>query len=716
MRLFAQGRSLLAAVFRHSRGENDMEEELRAHIAERTQDLERGGLGRGEAFRQARLEFGGYERFKDECREAGGGHFLQTLLQDLRFGFRMFRKSPAFTAVAVLTLALGIGTNTVIFSYVNAWLIKPLPYPQAERLMAFKAHDTKRGWTANSVPSTADYLDLEAEAKSFERAVAWTTWNFNLTGDGPPALVEGGRVSWGFFDALGARPIAGRTFLPEDDQAGRGHVAILGQGLWETRYASDRGIIGRSIRINDEPYTVVGVMPATFQFPLMGIANLWTPMAMTDAQRADRNNSWFSAFGKLKPGVTPAQANAECAAIFAHLEKEYPDTNANTTVVLTSLNDEIGKNEGAPQVLICFWIVGLILLIACANVANLMLARTARRVREFALRRALGATRGRLIRQLLSESVLLFLFGSVGAVLFGLCGIHVIDAAIPGHVRGYIVNYGHVGLDVTTLAFTMGIALGCGLLFGLAPAVENSRLDPNVTLKEESGQASGSSGGARLRRILVGAEVAVAVVVLVSTALLVRSFIISVRSSPGFTPANVVAAQLALPKTRYPQPALMRTFTQDVLSRLRALPQVESVGAASSVPFGGFGQGVEVRATNKPAPLPGQRFGARYTAVSTDYFATMHIRVLKGRTFTSADSAGAFPSAVIGQTLADRLWPGEDPIGQQLQFGDQHTLCTIVGVVGDVKMYNLRANPERQMYVSLEQFPSPTLAFVLRSA
>ncbi|HKF58777.1 MAG TPA: ABC transporter permease, partial [Blastocatellia bacterium] len=556
---------------------------------------------------------------------------MQTLWQDLRYGVRMLAKNPGFTAIAVLTLALGIGANTAIFSYLNAWVIKPLPYPQSERLFIFESHDKKRGWTSESLTSTASFLDFQKQNTSFDQTVGWTSWNFNLTGDGTPALIEGGRVSWNYFDVLGAKPILGRTFTQDEDGPGPPPVAILSQGLWQSRYASDPKIIGRNIKIDGVPYSVVGVMPGTFQLPLMGIANLWTPLSLTDKDRADRGSSWFSAFGRLKPGVTPEQAAAECAAIFGRLESQFPQTNTNLTLLATSMADIIGQHEGVPQVIICLVIVGLVLLIACANVANLMLARATARTKEFAVRGALGATTPRLARQLLTESMLLFFSGGVGGAFFGLWGMKLIDSWIPGHVRGFLVNYGHVDLDITTLVFTLGIALLCGLVFGSAPAFENARLDVNRTLKEASGQASGSKRGARLRQVFVAAEIALAVVVLISATLLVKSFVISVRSSPGYNAENLMIAQVALPKTKYAQDWSERNFTEDVLGRVRALPQAVSVGAASSVPYGGFGQGVEVRAVGKPAPRPGESIGARYTAVSRDYLSTMQIGLVKGR-------------------------------------------------------------------------------------
>ncbi len=305
MTLWSRIRSWLSATLRRSRTESEMDAELRFHMEAYAEDLMRGGVAPGEAMRRARLEFGGIERAKEECREARGVNHFETLVQDLRYGLRMLRKNPGFTVVAVLTLALGIGANTAIFSYVNAWMIKPLPYPQADRLMVFVSHDKKKGWTRNGLTSTASFLDFQKQNSSFEQTALWTGWNFNLTGDGAPALVEGGRVSWNYFDALGAKPMLGRTFTPDEDRPGAGHVAILSQGLWQSRFAGEPKIIGRNITIDGEAYAVVGVMAGTFQFPLMGLANLWTPLALTDKARADRGSSWFSAFGRLRPGVTP---------------------------------------------------------------------------------------------------------------------------------------------------------------------------------------------------------------------------------------------------------------------------------------------------------------------------------------------------------------------------------------------------------------------------
>lgn len=641
---------------------------------------------------------------------------MHTLLQDLRYGLRMLRKSPGFTAIAILTLALGIGANTAVFSYVNAWLIKPLPYPQADRLMVLLSHDTKKGWTGNSVTSTADFLDYQNQNASFEQLAGWTSWYFNLTSDGPPDRVIGGLVSWNFFQTLGAQPMLGRAFVAQESEPASSHVAILSHGLWESRFAADPKIIGRKITLQDETYTVVGVMPSGFQYPLMGISNIWAPLVLDDKQRADRNGSWFSAFGRLKPGVSQEKAGAEIASFASHLEEVYPQTNTNQTTLLSPMTYEIGKNEGTVQVMICFWIVGLVVLIACANVANLMLARASRRTKEFAVRRALGASRTRLVRQLLTESLLLFSFGGAAGVLFGVWGMHWIEDAIPGKIRGYLVNFGRVDLDVATLAYTVGIALLCGVIFGLAPAFESSGLDVNRALKEAAGQVSGSRGGARMRRIFVVGEIAIAIVVLTSTALLVESFVHMVYDDLGFQPRNLMMTQLVVPPTKYISDAHVRNFYDQVLARVRALPEVATADASEYIPFGESNQVYVIHVSGRPPAQAGEEIGADYSAVTPGYFSTMQIPLIRGRSIDPGDGPGTPNVVVINDTLMRQQFPKEDPIGRQLEVGEKHTVCTIVGVVHGVKRFTLGDRPERQIYVSAAQFPKAYMSIVVRAS
>src|SRR6202167_638101 len=706
----------LRALFQRKAVETELDEELRFHFEQHVEKFLAAGLTREEATRRARLEFGGLDQVKEECRDARGTHFIETFLQDLRYGFRMLRKSPGFAAVAVLTLALGIGANTAIFSYVNAWIIKPLAYPHADRLMVLLSHDTKKGWTSTGVTSNADFLDYAQQNTSFEQIVPWTTWYFNLTGDGPPDRVLGGMVGWNFFQTLGAQPMLGRTFVPQEAEAASSHVAILSRGLWESRFASDPRIIGRAITLQGETYTVVGVMPASFQFSLMGVSNLWTPLALDEKARSDRTSSWFSAFGRLKPSVTPEQAGVDFAAIAARLEKSYPQTNTNQTTLLSSMIFEIGKNEGKEQAMVCFWIVGLILLMACANVTNLMLARASQRTKEFALRGALGASRGRLVRQMLTEFLLLFSMGGVAGALFGVWGVHWIENSIPARIRGYLVHYGRGSLDGTTFAYTFGIALLCGIIFGLAPALGTSGLDINRNLKEATGQAHGGRAGTRVRSVLVAGEIAMAVVVLISTALLVQDFVHLFLRDIGFQPQNLMAAQLVIPSAKYKSDAQLRTFYDQVMERVRAIPGVASADASEYIPFSESIQVETIQIVGRPAPQPGEEIGADTTAVTPGFFNTMQIALLRGRSIATGDDFGAPNVVVINQTLMRQQFAGQDPIGRQLDVGEKHRICTIVGVVHDVKKNNLSDRPARQIYLAVAQFPSSYMSIVARTS
>jgi predicted permease len=715
MRLLVRARSFLRNLLQIRGVEVDLDQEVHAHLELLIQENIRAGMPPQEAQRAARIELGGIEQVKEEVREKRLGNWLHSVLSDCRYGLRQLRKNPGFTTVVVMTLALGIGANTAIFSYVNEWLIKPPPYPQTGRLMVLLSHDTKKGWTSKDVTSTADFLDYQRQNTSFEQLACWTSWNFNLTSDGSPDRIDGGLVSWNFFQTLGVQPILGRVFSPQEGEPGSSHVAILSRGLWESRFAGDLQIIGRTIKLQGETYTVVGVMPSDFQFPLMGVANIWAPLALDAKQRADRNSSWFQAFGRLKPGVTEQQAAAEIETIAARLEKLYPQTNANLSSLLSSMTYQIGKNEGAEQILIDFWIVGLVLLIACANVANLMLARASGRTKEFAVRGALGASRARLIRQLLTESLLLFSAGGAAGLLFAGWGNHWVAASIPERIRGYLVNYGRVNLDSTTFAYTFGVTLLCGMVFGLAPAFESTGPDLARAFKESGGRASGSRRATRLRHIFVASEVAMAVVVLISTALLVESLVHMVYGGLGFQPQGIMAAELVIPPNKYSSRSQVRGFYEDVLARVRALPEVASAGASEYIPFGDSNQVEHIRVVGRPPAAPGEERGAQYTAVTLNYFSTMQIPLLRGRFIELRDGPDAPSVVVINETLALEQFPNENPIGQQIEIPLQHKMLTIVGIVHDVKQFTLSDLPEPQLYLSAAQFPSGYMSIVARA-
>lgn len=703
------------AIFRRESVERDMDEELRFHFDAAVAKHQAAGQTREEARRMARLEFGAADNVREEIRDARGTAWLETVVQDLRYGMRMLWKSPGYAAIAILTLTMGIGANTAIFSFVNAWMLKPLPFPNAEQLMVLQSHDIKRDLTWNNVTSSADFYDYAKENKSFVAVVPWSGWFYNLTGDGRPDRVAGALVGWNFFQTLGAQPMMGRLFEEQESEPSSSHVAILSRGLWETRYAADPKIIGRRITLQGETYEVVGVMPATFQFTLTGIANVWTPLAADDKGRSDRRNAWFGAFGRLKPGVTQAQANAEAAAFWARLAKQYPDTDTNSQTLVSSMAYEIGKNEGTPQVMVCFWLVGLVLLIACANVANLMLARASTRMKEFAVRGALGASRARLIRQLLTESAVLFISGGLWGAAFAWCILHAIESTYPDKIRGYLVNYGRVDLDFTALVYTFGIALVCGVIFGMAPAFQNSGPDVNRALKEASGQMSGSKRVAKTRRLFVGAQIALAVVVLITTALLAESFGHMVYDEMGFRPANVVTAQLVLPSIKYAMDEQVRAFYDQVETKIAALPGVAASSASEYIPFGDSSQSSTIQVAGRPPALPGDNVVAEFSAVTPGYLRTMQIPLLRGRGIETTDGPDAPKVVVINETLAKRQFPNEDPIGHKLELGSAHTAYTIVGVVHDVKRYSMVERPEMQMYMPQAQLSSSSMNLMVRT-
>jgi putative ABC transport system permease protein len=713
--MLADLKSRLASLFRRNRVEDELDAELRFHFDKHVAKLEASGLSHQDALRQTRLEFGTNDSVKEEHRDARGVRPLENFAQDVAYGLRILRKSPGYAIIAILTLALGIGANAAIFSYIEAWVIKPLPYPQAQQLMVIQSHNTKQGWTSWQVSSTADYLDFEKQSTSFEQLAMWNAWQYNLTGDGRPDRVDGGLVGWNFFQTLGVQPIMGRAFIEQEGQPANSHVAIISRGLWQSRFAGDPKIIGREINLQGETYTVVGVMPANFQFPIMGIANIWTPLALDDKGRADRDTSWFCALGRLKPGVTAQQAAAEALAFSQRQEKLYPKSNTDLVLQIRSLSDRVGENEGTPQLEIAFWVVGLVLLIACANVANLMLARASRRAKEFAVRGALGATRGRLIRQLLTESALLFLVGGAAGAIVAHTILKTIDRGFPEKIRGYLINYGHVDLDVNALLYTFGIAALCGVVFGLVPAFQSSGLDVGRTLKEASGQLAGNRRVARTRRIFVGAQIALAVVVMICTALLVESFAHMTFDRMGFNPTNLEVTQLVLPKSRYAADSDTLSFYDRALARIQALPEVSGAAAGQYIPFGDANQMKAIHVAGRPPAQPGEGVSAVYSAITPSYLSTMQIGLLRGRGIESSDGSAAPKVILINETVAREDFHDENPIGQVLEIGEEKEAFTIVGVVSDVKRWALSDSPERQIYVPFAQAPSGYMSIVVRS-
>jgi putative ABC transport system permease protein len=634
---------------------------------------------------------------------------------DLRFGLRMLRKSPAFTLIAVIALALGIGANTAIFSVVNALLLRPLPFKNPEQLVMIWENATHLGFPKNT-PSPANFLDWQKQSTAFSGMAAVAPKNFNLTGVGEPERLDGRRASANLFDLLGVNPITGRTFVPQDDQPGT-KVAILGENLWKRRFGGDPSIIGRAIALNGETYTVVGVVPANFQLPSFGIWHdqVWVPLAFPAEEAANRGDHFLEVIGRLKPGVTLQSAQAEMETIAARLAQQYPDFNTRIGAFVNPLDEEI-VGDMKPALLILLGAVAFVLLIACANVANLLLARAAVRQKEIALRLALGADRARLTQQLLVESVLLSLLGGIVGLGLAYAGLHVLTQFIPGD----LAQADSIAIDAKVLAFTLGIAIVTGLAFGLAPASQASNFDLNETLKEGSRDSSAGVRGKRLRSAMVVAEVAVSFILLIGAGLLINSFIHLRNLDPGFRADHLLVMNLDLSDVRYPDNPRRVAFFDEVVRRVQALPGVRSVAVAGNLPLVYHGDSMTIGVEGIADPPPDQMPDVIFRTVGPNYFNTMGIALVRGRDFNDNDTLDTALAVVVSEKTAQRFWPNEDPLGKRLKPGgtmSQSPWRTVIGVVKDVRQNDFIAQPKMQMYFDFRQTKSLVAnALVVRTA
>jgi predicted permease len=632
---------------------------------------------------------------------------MQAFWQDLRHGARMLVKKPGFTLIAALTLGLGIGAVTAIFSVVDAVLLRPLPYKEPERIALVQQHMPKLDWYFGGV-SAPEMLDYIAGNETFAEMAGYGIINLNLTGEREPLRIEVARVSPGLFPLLGVAPLLGRGFTAEEDEVGKNRVVALSEGLWRRHFGADPNIVGRVVKLDEAPYTVVGVMPARLRFPAAGAAyadpvELWTPLALTDDEKqARRRDSNFNLIGRLKPGVGLEQAQANMAAVAARIELQYPDTYQGSTHIAATA---VGLAERITQkvrlvVLMLFGAVGLVLLIACSNIANLQLARAAARRKEIVVRSALGASPWRIARQTLTESLLLALIGGMVGSLVAVWALDLIIKFGPENVP----RLGEVRLDPRVLGFTLLVTLLTGILFGLAPALQGARVSLTEALNE-SGRVSGAGGreGARLRNALVILETALAVVLLVGAGLLINSFVRLLRTPPGFNPEGVIVARTTLPAARYPEAERGKEVYRRALERIAALPGVQQVSVASALPLISDWQiGFLVEGG-------GERdyYTAYGSWVSNDFFRAMGIPLKKGRVFTDEDRADTTPVVVINEAMARRFWPGQDAVGKRVRWGGWNPPAglTIAGVVADVKFSKLEAESPPTIYMPVFQIP-----------
>ena len=637
---------------------------------------------------------------------------MDTLRQDIKYAVRRLIKSPAFTAVALLTLALGIGANTAIFSVVHAVLLKPLPYADPDNIVAIFHLSDGRPTTM----SGPNFYDVKNQSKSLVDAAAYTRARQILTGRGEPVRLDAAQVSASIFDVLGVQPLLGRTFRAEDNRPGHNKVAILSYNLWQQRFGGDRKAVGTTMTLDGVSHEIIGVMPEGFSFP--ATRALWTPLEYTEDLTTAQRGAWYlQGIGRVRPGFTPAQVNAEIETIGRQLAQKYPDSNEGLGMGAMPLHElmvgDIRKS---------FWLllgaVGFVLLIACVNVANLLLARAASRETEMAVRAALGAARGRIVRQLLTES---FILGFVGGGLGLLVAVWGIEALVAMEPAG-IPRLADVGVDRFVIAFTMGLSILTGVLFGVVPALQASRTGISATLKEGGRGNLSSRGSARMRSALVIAEVALAVTLLAGAGLLIRSFGKLTAVDPGFTVVPALAFDLSLPESRYEEEARQIAFFDQLMPRLRAIPGVEGAAAVVSLPLSGTSIVLTFEVAGRPPVPPSQQPAMQVRIATPEYFQTIGIPLKRGRFFTADDRWGATPVALITEAAAKQYFPGEDPIGKRITLGwgrgpgKPRAGGEVVGIIGDIKDEGLTEPDPPQIYLPYRQWPIGSMSVVMKTA
>jgi len=709
MKLISSIRSILSAIFDRSQAEGNLDEELRAHVENRAQDLERSGLTPAAAERQARIEFGGHEKFKEECREALGARSLEILLQDVRFAARVLRKSPGFTAVAALTLALGIGANTAIFSVVNAVFLRPLPYRNPLRLVWASEHFA----FGPSTVVSADFPPWRDHNHVFEQVEAFGgTSGANLTGVGEPARVSVTNVTTGFFSMLGVAPLVGRSFLADEGKQGQEHVALLNEALWRNRFGADPRIMGETIRLDGIGYAVVGVIPETVGYPR---ADVWTPLALDAEIFSPHSPRWMmlTAIGRLKPNTEISQAQSDLQVIAQEMGKAYPPQAArfrgHVGVEIIPLHELLVHNVRS-LLMILLGSTALVLFIACANVANLLLSRGVVRGREMAVRAALGAKRGRLIRQLLTEGFLLVAIGGVLGCVGGFSATRILRELIPASLPASI------RLDLRIFGFSAAITAVALLAFGLVPALIVSRSNVNETLKEGGVGLGASLGTHRLPSILSAGEIALSLTLLVGAGLLLRSFLRLTEVDLGFHPHGLLIATVERPLTVVAFDSQQHSaFFQASLERVRNLPSVIEAGLTQRYPLGDPRNAtLALRIAGSENFQPPQPISI--TGISSDYFHVMRIRLVKGRTFSDRDAGDAPGVAIVNEALARVAFGGSDAIGQRISFGGPTAPWKeVVGVVANVREDALDHEPVPEIFVPYLQQPSFAMTLVLRT-
>lgn len=698
------------ALFHKQELENELDEELQYHLERDIEQNIQSGMTREEARYAALKQFGGLMQSKEASRDARGVRLIENTLQDARYSLRLMIKNPVFTLIVVLTLTLGIGANTAIFSFANGILLRSLPYPQSDRLVVLDETALKRGIDSMSV-SYPNALDWREQNTVFQGiGIDYGTSRFSLSGIGQPETIRGSYISHGLLEVLGVAPMLGRPFTEVEDRPDTDTVVILGYDLWQKYFGGDQNIVGRTVMVNNRARIVVGVMPPGFKYP--EISELWTPLALT-TKEFTRTDHGLSAIARLKDGVTIEQAQAEMNNIAARIEQQNPVTNEGLGVSVTGLHKRLAGDyrEG---LLILLGVVGCVLLVACVNVANLMLARASARQKELALRAALGASRWRVIRQLMLESLILATIGGLLGLALSKGALHLLLQAIPIKLP-FWMNF---GLDLRVLAFTGGVTLLTGFIFGVVPALQSSRVDLNDTLKE-GGRGSLTSSGSHSRSLLVVTEIALSLVLLVGAGLMIQSFLRLRRVNVGLDPKSVLTLSIGLPRVKYPEGPQRAAFFGSLTERVRALPGVEAAAATATLPLSGGNWGRSLTVEGYPVLPVGQAPMIQHTVVTPTYFETMGIHLLAGRDFTDADRTGAPLVTIVDERLAQKYWPNESAIGKRIRFGppeDDEPWHTVIGVVGAVRHQRIQEETRNSVYLPHQQIPVGGLAIVARTA
>jgi putative ABC transport system permease protein len=624
----------------------------------------------------------------------------------------MLARNPGFTVVAVLTLALGIGANTAIFSVVNTVLLKPTPYKDAGRLMTVWSQNLRKGVTADLV-SAPDFADWRAQNHVFEQMAASTDAFYTLTGLAEPLAVAAYQFSPDFFHLLGVKPLLGRAFLPGEDEPGRNHVVVLGFRLWKSRFGRDPNIIGRAVTLDGQSYTVVGVMPEGFSYPAF-VIELWTPLTIFADLAEQRDLRYLRVLGRLRPGVSVEQAQQEMTTIARRLAKEYPKTNTGEDKVrLVPLRElEVGDIE--PALLTLFGAVTLVLLIACANITSLLLSRATGRQKEIAIRVALGAGGARIIRQFLTESAILALLGGAVGVLLAAWATGLLVRMFPPNIANIAIPHVEgIPMDTKVLMFGLTASLLTALIFGLVPAVRAGRLNPHESLKEAGRSLIGSARSSRLRQALIVTEFALSLALLVGAGLMIKSFFHLVRGDLGFNSDHVLTLRTLLPGYKYKTDDQRRAFMERVLGEMRALPGVKSAASVTFLPLSGWYGIRDFTIERRASQDPGQQ--SLWSAVTPDYFRTMSIPLVKGRFFTAEDRKGSMGVAVISDTLARKFWPAQDPVGQRITLQYVQGAREVVGVVGSARQFGQGVEAQPEIYLPYDQAPQSLICFAVRT-